>query len=238
MPVDEDIAQLKRIDPADSIGDQLDPDCPEARALLARVAEQLGDDVPALSDRRFPRRLGLATAGMTAVAAAVLVLVLTPSTDRSPGVSEASAALHQLSLAARAHRESDPPLRAGEYYYQRSEGYGSPEKWISRDGSVAFTSPSLDRIERSGPRPFTGFGLQPGDGLTYEQMVDLPHNPDALFVHVKRASEFEIPPDAKPEEVAGIKAEEESQPLNERMFFAIYAFLIDNPVPADLRAPL
>jgi hypothetical protein len=234
----EEIEDLRDHDPAEPIAGLRDPNSPEARALLAELMTQLDEGVHAHPRRRLVPRFGLAAAGAIAIAV-VAALVLTRSGDRSLGVSEASATLHELSLAASADRKSDPPLRPGELYYRRTiSGSGEQELWISREGAVAARGSEFNGLERLGPTHgvYATLGNQTRDHLSYAQMLDLPRDPDVLFGEMTRRFEFEIAPGASPEEIAGIRGEAEDNPLNQRMFGGIESFLVDTPVPADLRA--
>ncbi len=222
---------LETLRHADPLARSSLPD-PPAHTLQAILATDREVVTSGRGRARMPRvALALAAAGATA---AVAVAVLAGGSPDQPfGPSTASAALHQLALAATAHKSSDPPLKPGQFYYRRVVGYGSVhESWTSRDGVVYFRRsplgsgplipPGTNALERSDSGgAYATFGsLEP---LTYDEMLDLPRDTDKLYDWVRTHVQLSIPGDPRP-------------PENKTMFFEIREFLITTPVPADLRA--
>ena len=136
----------------------------------------------------------------------------------------AAGALQELAIAARAHRDSDPPLQHGQYHYERTEGFGLREEWVSSDG-VAYAADRSSRnraagISRRGPGVYANYG---DARLSYRQTLALPRDPDQLYAFM--ASHTPVEPD-----------DPDALPQYKEMFFVLREFLITTPLPADLRA--
>ncbi len=219
---DEATTMLKAIDPADGLGDRFREDSPASQALLASILAEI--DRPVATEPRRPARFALVVAGSAALAGAT-ALIITAGPGQPLGTEPAAAALHELAIAARAHRDSDPPLQDGEYYYERTEGFGRREEWISSDGILYVSGQEFDGIERSGylggaPGVYATFG---DARLSYQQTLDLPRDPDRLYEFM--AAHAPIEP-----------GDPNALPANKSMFFTLREFLIATPLPADLRA--
>ena len=132
---------------------------------------------------------------------------------------------HELAIAARAHRDSDPPLRPGQYHYERTEGFGLREEWVSGDGVAFAGGQEFEGIERlgylgGGPGIYANFG---DARLSYDEALALPRDPDRLYAFMASHTPVEADdPGALPQSKA--------------MFFLLREFLITTPLPADLRA--
>ncbi len=223
MPADEQtITRLRAVDPAAELEAGLRLDSPGGRETLARVLAEL-ERAPVRQPRR-PLRLGVALAGAAGVAVAA-ALALTAGPGKPLGAVPAAGALHELAIAARAHRDSDPPLRPGQYHYERTEGFGLREEWVSGDGVAFAGGQEFEGIERlgylgGGPGIYANFG---DARLSYDEALALPRDPDRLYAFMASHTPVEADdPGALPQSKA--------------MFFLLREFLITTPLPADLRA--
>ncbi len=170
-----------------------------------------------------PRRLGIAVVG--AVAAAALA-VLVSGGDRGIPLSppSASATLKEFALAASAHREQEPPLEGGQFYYRRTQGYGAVgQVWTNRQGGGAYTStrdtPGLHRIKHGGDRVYLG-----QTPLDYERMLALPRKPAALLAVVEKS----VLNDRQRRGDLSLHSEQQ-------VFRAVEDFLVSAPAPSDLK---
>ena len=195
----------------------------DADLLLERIlADRQADPV-----HGGRRRLALGGALVAAIATAAVVLL--PSGGEDPFTPpDASATLRKLSVLAGARERSEPPLKQGQYFYRRTQGFGSVgEVWVTSKGTGAFTS---SQIENGRIQPIRGGNAAPiylgREELTYDEMLDLPRDPGKLLAATKRAT-FN---DAQLAAFDGDLADAQD------LFRTIESFLVETPAPADLRA--
>lgn len=192
--------------------------------LLGRILES----EPVGTGPRRPRavvrwRLGLA--GLAVAAGLGIALLAFGGGGGVPlAPPSATATLREFALAASAHREQEPPLEPGQFFYRRTQGYGSVgQVWTNRQGGGAYTStrdtPGIHRIRHGGDRVYLGH-----IPLGYERMLALPRSPGALLEVVEKSV---------------LNDRQRSGPLSlhsqQRMFRAIEDFLVSAPAPADLK---
>lgn len=147
----------------------------------------------------------------------------TPVSEAAEILSRAAARLDGLSR----------PLRPGEYWYTKTlarqqAGGATPdpavgettirEEWTAADGSGRFSvrSPGESRFSYPKERHTIDVG---DESLTVAQLLALPSNPERLHAYLRRAARD-----------LGNSPEQET--------FTIVADILDNPVPANLRADL
>lgn len=205
---------------AGSIGaSEIDPE-----GLLGRILESEPPRTGARGAKAAIGRWRLGLAGL-AVAAGLAIAVLASGGGGVPlSPPSATATLREFALAASAHREQEPPLEPGQFFYRRTQGYGSVgQVWTNRQGGGAYTStrdtPGIHRIRQGGDRVYLG-----QIPMGYERMLGLPRSPDALLEVVEESV---------------LNDSQRSGPLSlhgqQRMFRAIEDFLVSAPAPADLK---
>jgi hypothetical protein len=196
-------------------GSELDAD-----ALLARIlAEAPGR----------PRRPRGWAAGVALAAAAVIAAILLPTGGSGPiAPADASATLRELSVLARAREQREPPIADGQYFYRRTQGYGSTgESWTDRKGIGAFWNSNIEdgRRQRITARDAVPI-LLGKEELSYEEMLDLPRDPGKLLAVTRRAT-FNA---------RELGAYEGTVEEDQALFRTIQSFLVEAPAPSDLRA--
>lgn len=167
------------------LGDELarrhEPSAIDADELLARILaapphrgrSSSGSAWP--SGLLRPRRVTIAVAAVAA--AAIALVVLLPSGGSGPFTpADASATLRELSVLARAREASELPLKQGQYFYRRSQGYGSTgESWTTKKGTGAYAS---SNYEGGRMQPIRGGDPAPiyvgNEELSYDEMLGLP----------------------------------------------------------------
>lgn len=215
---DQVLQQLKRLDSVDL--EALRGETPPADTFAA-ITSGLQPAIERSPARRPSRRwLGLAVPALAGTVA-IAVALIGPS-ENGLGPASAAGALHELSIAARASAADDPVLSPGDLYYQETvANYGHREVWMSRQGVVAARGSEFDGLESLQPTSFfASFG---GKKISYRRVLDLPRDPERLYGFMRRSTGIEPgDPNAMSQE--------------QGMFFNMAQFLIETPLPADLRA--
>jgi hypothetical protein len=220
---DHDMAELSTLDPAGPSDARPSADSPAADELLARLLREIDSASASTTPRRRtmrPRFMAIAAAG-GAIALSAGAALIAGSGDRAPlAPSSASAAFLELADAA-----SDNPglgiVGPDQFYYERlyvdafADADGKPyvtqssdiviergaiKQWISPDGDTWVAR--LDDPLRHTMSDYSFGYLYPNKPLTYDELVSLPTDPDALqaeleqgIVHAEQAGRLDRSPD-------------------------------------------